>query len=83
MNPLVLAAGICYLLAFLLVAEFVVFSLPGAQWNGAKRLLFKLAYPFLNWSLGPQKLRGLVLAVILAGLGYGLGPLWAHVHPVG
>ena len=52
-----LLAGTAYLLAlllnlaaFLLFAEWLVHSLPGAGMNGIRRFLFQAAFPLLKWS---------------------------------
>ncbi len=59
-----------------LILEALVFRLPGAEWNAARRGLFRVLYPLLNWSnrfLMGNQLRGLLLALVLIGLGYVVG----------
>jgi hypothetical protein len=70
-----------YGVAGLLLLEVLVFRLPGAEWNGARRGLFRVLYPLLSWAnrfLLGDKLRGLLLALVLIGVGYVVGH-WAQI----
>ncbi len=76
MNPFFGFSILFYVIAGLLALEWFVFYLPGAQWNWARRLLFRICYPMLARAdrfLFGSKLRGLLLALILMGIGYGVG----------
>ncbi len=89
MNPILFVPYLFYLVALMLVLEFCAFYMRGAQWNAAKRGLFQLTYPLLVLTehypvlcLGKKNLRGLVLAMILGGTGYGVGLLLVFLtHP--
>ena len=45
-----LLALLLNLAAFLLFAEWLVHSLPGAGLNGIRKLLFEASFPLLRWS---------------------------------
>lgn len=90
MNLVLLIPYFFYLVASVLVLECCVFYMHGAQWNAPKRGLFQLTYPLLALTerypvlcLGKRNLRGLVLAIVLGGAGYGVVLLLILLtHPV-
>lgn len=75
-----LLAVLCNLGTFLLVLEWLVHLIPGAGLNPIRRGLFRVSFPFLQWSdryfavkWGSFNSRGLILAVLFLIVGrYGV-----------
>ncbi len=66
-----LLAIVCNLEAFILVLEWLVHLFPGAGLNPIRRTLFRISFPFLQWSDRYFEIkvdffnsRGLLLAVL-------------------
>jgi len=70
----------CYLLAFLLVLEWLFHELPGSGLNFARRALFRISLPWLKWceqffslKVGSFNSRGLFMALLFLVISrYGL-----------
>jgi hypothetical protein len=70
------------LTALLLILEWFFYFMPGAAFNGVRKIFFYLTYSLLGWSdrffsvrLGLFNSRGLFTALLLWGVGY-LGVPW-------
>jgi len=74
------------LTALVLVLEWVLYFVPGAPLNGARKLVFNLTFPLLSWSerffsirLGSFNSRGLLTAVLLLAVSC-LGLPWLILY---
>src|ERR1700679_3596125 len=77
-----LLTALLNLTALLLILEWFFYFMPGASFNGVRKIFFYLTYPLLGWSdcffsvrLGLFNSRGLFTALLMWGVGY-LGVPW-------
>ena len=77
-----LLTALLNLMALLLILEWIFYFMPGAPFNGIRKIFFYLTYPLLVWSdrffsvrLDLFNSRGLFTALLLWGVGY-LGVAW-------
>ena len=74
------------LMAFILILEWLFYSLPGSAFNGIRKILFRVSYPFLSWGerfftirWASFNSRGLLTALLLWTMSY-LGVPWLILY---